>query len=238
MIPYCMTFGKFEITKGLVRILSVWIVFAVLACAFALYEVFPRKHAEVASGMMVYVSTNGNDIVAVMNDEKHPYRSIQAAVDAAANSASSTNRITVFVCPGAYYEPVITMSNFVSLSGTSKGECDIHGAVRYPKTFSGKSEVLKLSLSSSNCPSLSVIGGNSLSEVEIKGCQLTSTYYDGFSNMELTAYNEGVLSFCGTRLTVNPSPERSNEVIVVFGSRRPPCDEVKKNAINAKGEPK
>jgi hypothetical protein len=146
-----------------------------------------------------YVDPNGNDATAELHSSTLPFKTIQAAINAAAND---TNRYIVLLSPGVYdlNGTNIIMKENVSLEGADIQGCIIIGAIYYPTNYmdiSG-SEIAKLSVFSHNEPSIVINAGADDAYAGIRSCWLRANYDNTVSEKSVVLIKRGLVEDYGT----------------------------------------
>ena len=142
---------------------------------------------------------SGDDGTALLASSIRPFKTIQAAINAAAIVATDLNRYIVDIAPGDYYEN-ITMVDDVGLRGPDIEAVSIHGTVTYPPTYAdvSGSEIALLTIRGSNTPVIVCNPGSDIAYMGIRSCYLTSTYDNDATNKSLITYTRGIGEDYGT----------------------------------------
>lgn len=155
--------------------------------------------------------TFGNDATAVLQAPSLPYRTISAAITAAATKATSTLGWQVQIRPGIYNEN-IQLRDFVNLYGVSSlgytqppppsNEIQINGSVSDFLIVNGLPNITFLYFNATNVPAITFSSG---SLITITDCQFSSTYTDpdsGASCFCVTSGGGTDISFRRTNINV------------------------------------
>jgi hypothetical protein len=124
-----------------------------------------------------YVDSNGDDNEALIESSILPFKTIQAAINAAAINANSSNRFLICISPGTYTEN-ITMSNYVSIRGDDIESTIILGNITFPPQYIDEtgSEISLLTVRATNSDALMINAGSDSAYIGIRSCYLSSTY--------------------------------------------------------------
>ena len=151
---------------------------------------------------------NGNDGTALLESSILPFKTIQAAINAASLVASDTNRFIVTVDVGTYNENII-MKNYIGVAASDIESTVINGAVTYPTAFTDSTgaELQQITVISSNTPALIIDSGSDSAYTGIRSCYLVSSYYNGQSNKSVVLFERGEIEIYGTTyLNLNITP--------------------------------
>ena len=142
---------------------------------------------------------NGNDGTALLEDSTKPFKTVQAAIDAASAVASATNRFLVNLSAGSFAEDV-TMKNFVGMRADDIESTVINGTVTWPPAYTDEvgSEVALLTISSTNKPAVVMNSGADDGYMGIRSCFVRSAYDNGQSNKSVVVISRGVGEVYGT----------------------------------------
>jgi hypothetical protein len=146
-----------------------------------------------------YVDKAGNDATARLNDSVLPYKTIQAAINAAYAVATTSNRYIVTVSPGIYTED-ITIKNYVSLTAFATEATFIYGTVTIPPAYTDLigQQLDRLSIVASNNPAIVINAGSDEAYFAIRSCYIKSDYDDDKTNKPAILVNRGRADVCGT----------------------------------------
>jgi len=126
-----------------------------------------------------YVDKNGNDATAQIQSSILPFKTIQAAIDAAAVVANNTNRFNIRISPGVYLEDVV-MKDYISIGGNDIESTVINGSVTYPHAYTDivGAEISLLTITSSNKPALSIDPGADDAYIGVRSCSFNTSFSD------------------------------------------------------------
>ena len=142
---------------------------------------------------------SGNDGTALLESSILPFKTIQAAINAAAVVASDTERYVVVISPDIFTEN-ITMKNYVGIVGIDTESTRIIGTVTYPSTFTdvAGAEIQQITIVASNTPALVINMGADDAYTGLRSCYIKSTYDNNASNKSLIVINKGLVEIYAT----------------------------------------
>jgi hypothetical protein len=144
-------------------------------------------------------SVGGDDITAVVGSSILPYKTIQAAINAAAAAANPSNRHLVVLSPGIYTED-ITMKNYVGMRGDDIESTIIQGKILFPPAYTDStgSEIALITIRSTSAEAVDVDCGDDLAYVGLRSCYLSSTYLSDEPYKTVAHIHRGIVEVYGT----------------------------------------
>lgn len=178
-----------------------------------------------ASTGTAYVDpVNGDDVLGRVEKANLPFKSITAAINAAYTASTPSNRYSVLICIGDYYEDV-AMQNNISLRGTDIEATVIHGTVTWGTNVTDitGSELQLVSVRQTNGPAIIVNTAADLAYMGIRSCALYSVYDQDLPMKSVVRFSRGNLEVFGTTwVELDLASDLStNNAYLFYGTRDP-----------------
>jgi len=147
-----------------------------------------------------YVDVEGDDLTAQIGSSILTFKTIQAAINACAVVANSSNRYIACISPGRYDES-LTMKNYIGIQGLDIQSTVIHGNITFPPSYTDidGSEVQLMTVVAENSPAIILNLGADDACAGVRSCSLISNYDDNSTtNKSLIVINRGLAEIYGT----------------------------------------